>query len=267
MQCGIAADDVPRILRRLGPQRHAKSDVALDFTERGQIQALTAEGEEDVTAAALLPDVDDQVDPLGMVVKQLEILVDDDQQDGHRFEIASGKPHLLVLVGVPGAGVLEKGVAAGHFAVDGLAHPFGEMTVVLAEVGQRTRDVRQPFEVLGRRFELHIDEDDDERLGGVRQRDAVAQRQEVLGLARTRRSDHHGVKAVSAEVLRAQYHILQFAARFDAHRHHRPPGVTTAPAVRPQPVHVQSPGIGDSQRPQQLSALAVGRGKLAGRHR
>ncbi len=143
MQRGIASDHVAGILGGLRAQRHPKCDVALGLTQRRQIQSLAAEGEEDVAAAAFLTDVDHQFDPLRVVVEQLEVLVDDDQQDRNGLQVAAGQPHLFVLVGVTGAGILEKPVAPGDFAVDGFAHPFGEMPVILAEVGQRARNMRQ----------------------------------------------------------------------------------------------------------------------------
>ena len=115
VQRGVATDDVAGILGGLRAQRDPEGDVALGFTQRRQIQALAAEGEEDVTAAAFLADVDDQLDPLLVVMEQLEVLVDDDQQDRHRLEIAAGQPHLLVLVGVTRAGLFEKPVAPVRF--------------------------------------------------------------------------------------------------------------------------------------------------------
>src|SRR6201999_1924948 len=100
VQRGVASDDVARILGRLGAQRNPEGDVALGFTERREVETLTAEGEEDVTATAFLADVNNQLDPLLVVVEQLEVLVDDDQQNGNRLEIPSGQSHFLVLIGV-----------------------------------------------------------------------------------------------------------------------------------------------------------------------
>src|ERR1700689_2791297 len=111
MQRGVATDAVARILGRLRAQRDPEGDVALGFTQRREIETLTAEGEEDVTATTFLTDVDDQLDPLLVVVEQLEVLVDDDQQNGDRLEIPSGQPHFLVLVGITRSSLFEKPVA------------------------------------------------------------------------------------------------------------------------------------------------------------
>ncbi len=78
-----------------------------------------------------------------MMNEQLEVFVDDHQQNRYRFQIPSGQPHLFVFVSVTRAGLVEKPVTAGDLAVDRLAHPLGEVPVVLAQVGQRTRDVRK----------------------------------------------------------------------------------------------------------------------------
>ena len=170
-----------------------------------------------------------------------------------------------ILVGVTGAGILEQPVAAGVFAVNGPPHPFGEVAIVIAEVRQRGGHMRQTFEVLGSRLELHIDEDHDERLRRVSQRDPVAQRQKVFRLTRAGSADHHGVEPVAAKILGAQDDVLQFTAGPDADGHHRPTGIAPPAAVRPQPVDIQSTRIGDVEGSQQFAALGLGVGGFPGR--
>jgi hypothetical protein len=125
VQSGVTTDDVARIFGGLRPQRHSKRDVALRLAQRRQVQALATEREEYVAAAAFLADVDHQLYPLLVMMEELEVLVDDHQQNRNRLEVAARKPHLLVLVGVARAGLLEKPVASGDFTIDGLAHPVG----------------------------------------------------------------------------------------------------------------------------------------------
>ena len=125
----------------------------------------------------------------------------------------------------------------------------------------------ETLEILGRRLELHVDEDHDERLGGVGQRDPVAQREEVFRLAGTGSTDHHGVEPVAAEILGAQDDVLKFPSGFDPHRDHRPARVAPATAVRPQPVDVEATGILDAQSAEQLHTLTTGSGQVARRGR
>ena len=267
VQRGIASDHVPGVLRGFGPQGDPERDVALRLAQRGQVQALAAEREEDVAPAALLADVDDQVDPVGMVMKQFEILVDDDQQDGHRLEIAAGESHLLVLVRVAGARIFEQPVAARYLAVHRLAHPVGKMAVVLPEVRERRGDMGKPFEVLRGGLELHVDEDHDEAFRRMGQRYAVAQRQEVLRLPRTRGADHYRVEAVSAEVLGAHDDVLELSAGFHPDGDHRPARVTPAAALSPQSFHIECARVADPQRPQQCFALPPIFGQVRGGRR
>ena len=175
MQRRIATDDVAGILRRLGAQRYPEGDVALGFTEGRQIKSLATEGEEDVATAPFLTDVDDQIDPLRVMNEQLEVFIDDHQQNRNRLQVPARQPHLLILVGIARAGIFEKPITPGDLAVDRLAHPFRQVPVVLAQVRQRTGDMRKALQILCCRLELHVDEDHDERFRRVRQSYPTAQ--------------------------------------------------------------------------------------------
>ena len=107
VQCGIAADDIAGILGGLGPKCDAESDIALRLTQRRQVQTLATQGEEDIAATTLLPDMDHKIDPIGVVVKEFEVLVNDDQQDGDRFQVPASESHFLILVRVTCTGILE----------------------------------------------------------------------------------------------------------------------------------------------------------------
>ena len=66
--------------------------------------------------------MDHEVYPLGMMVEEFQILVDDDQQDRHRLQMPTREAHLLIFVCITGTGILEKPVAAGNLSVDRLPH-------------------------------------------------------------------------------------------------------------------------------------------------
>ena len=99
------------------------------------------------------------------------------------------------------------------------------------------------------------------------QRYAVAQRQEVLRLPRTRGADHYRVEAVSAEVLGAHDDVLELSAGFHPDRDHRPARVTPAAALSPQPFHIECARVADPQRPQQCFALPPIFGQVRGGRR
>ena len=109
---------------------------------------MSAEREEDIAAAAFLSDMNHQFDPFRVVVKQLEILVDDDKEDGDGLQISPGETHFLVLVRVTCPGILKKPISAGNFTVDRLSHPFREMPVIFTQIRQRTRNMWQSVEIL-----------------------------------------------------------------------------------------------------------------------
>ena len=80
--------------------------------------------------------MDHQIDPIGVVVKEFEVFVNDDQQDGHRLQVTPSEPHLFVLVRITCTGILKEAVAASDFTVYRFAHPIREMSVVLTQIRQ-----------------------------------------------------------------------------------------------------------------------------------
>ena len=51
--------------------------------------------------------MDHKIDPIGVVVKEFEVFVNDDQQDGDRFQVPASESHFLILVRVTCTGILE----------------------------------------------------------------------------------------------------------------------------------------------------------------
>ena len=58
--------------------------------------------------------------------------------------------------------------------------------------------------------------------------------------------------------------MLQIAAGPNPDRNHRPARISAPPALRPQPVHIEVPGVGDPQGAQQLPTPTVGIGEFSG---
>ena len=172
--------------------------------------------------AAEPADHDEQVDEVGLGREQLAELVDDDEQRRHRLQrraLLAGA--LVVAQRRVVAGRAQRLLAAHHLALDGVLHAVDEDQLVL-EVGDDRRRVRQHVEARERRPALEVDEDEVQRLGRVRQRQAEHERAQQLGLARPGGADDQPVRAHAALRRLLDVELDRLAVGADPDRHAQP---------------------------------------------
>ena len=252
------ADGLARVLFGAGAQRHEEADEAADLHQPVRVDGLTGQLEEDVHRTALPHDAPAQVDELGtqLAAEQLLVLVDDHHKARHRFQRRIDHPLLVVDVEVFAVRRRAQRAAPVELTLQRLEHALDEVHLV-AEVADAGDDMRKPFQHNACGLHLPVEERDVDRLGRMGQRQRGDLGDDRLGLAGTREADQHGVHAHSVLGGLLEVQFDHFAGRVEADREAHPQPVLRA-ARRPQPIHVQLPGIANTQYFQQVSGRAVG---------
>jgi hypothetical protein len=178
-----------------GAQTEPVREVRVEAAELATLDALARQQQVHTNRPADAPDLQEQVDEVGLRREQLAELVDDDEQVRHGSHLGTlGTELPVVRDGRGGPGLLEHPLAPDDLALDRRAGARGELRVV-GEVVDQPGEVREPREGREGRTTLVVDEDHREVFGRVRQREGQDQRAEHLGLARARGADADAVRA------------------------------------------------------------------------